>query len=378
MKMKGRILWLALVSSIVCGCAEPPPPRASASGLRFLGSGDDAGFEQAVAPRIFSFPRDHGAHPRFRTEWWYFTGNVNAANGRRFGFELTFFRYAVAAKPVARASHWAARDVWMAHFALTDTFGKRFFAHERMSRGALDLAGASNDALQVWVESWSARQQADQTIRLVADADGNAIRLSLKPLKAAVLQGEQGLDAKGPESGNASYYYSIPRLEVTGTVAVAGDEPVAVEGMAWLDREWATSSLSGELSGWDWFALQLDDGSDLMYYRLRAIDGTTSAYSGGSISLADGRVVRLHADDVILDPRATWSSPATGTRYPIAWTLAVPSQGIELEVTPALPQQELDLSVRYWEGAVTARGQLETADAKRQLSGTGYLELAGY
>jgi predicted secreted hydrolase len=266
----------------------------------------------------------------------------------------------------------------MAHFALTDTLGNRFFAYERMSRGALDLAGASEDELQVWVESWYARQQADQSIRLVAEADGNAVRLSLRPLKAAVLQGQEGLDSKGPEPGNASYYYSIPRLEVTGTMTIAGDEPATVKGMAWLDREWATSSLSGDLSGWDWFALQLDDGSDLMYYRLRGIDGSTSAYSAGSISFADGRVVNLHARDVVLGARESWLSPATGTRYPIAWTLAVPSLGIDLEIAPALPQQELDLSVRYWEGAVTARGHLETADTQRQLSGTGYLELAGY
>jgi predicted secreted hydrolase len=378
MKRKSVVYVLLIAGLVGCGPTQGPPQRATASGLRFLSTGAADGFAAAITPRTFSFPADHGPHPRFRTEWWYFTGNLESAGGRHFGFELTFFRYALSPELVPRASHWGANNAWMAHFAVTDTHSNRFVAHERLARGALELAGAHSDGIDVWVESWSARTAADETVRLEAAAEGEAIDLALRPLKPPVLQGDQGLDRKGPEAGNASYYYSIPRFTVTGTVAVADAIPVEVVGTAWLDREWATSALSDELSGWDWFALQLDDGRDIMYYRLRSRDGTSSPYSGGSISLADGTVVRLGPDDVTLQARDVWQSPRTGTRYPVAWRMLAPAYDLDLEIAPTLSNQEIDLSVRYWEGAVTVSGSRTMSAGNTRVSGRGYLELAGY
>jgi predicted secreted hydrolase len=342
--------------------------------MRFLGLGDDVtqGFAEARQPRRFEFPRDHGSHPEFRTEWWYYTGNLLAADGRHFGFELTFFRYALAPKPPESPSAWATTQVWMAHFAVTDTRNGRFRADEHLARGALGIAGADEAPFRVWVEDWSA-QAEDGGFRLAAKADGTSLSLRLEPTKGPIPQGDKGLDQKGPEPGNASYYYSLPRLKARGTVAVGGDE-ARVEGDAWMDREWSTSALGAEDEGWDWFGLQLSDGRELMFYRLRRKHGGASPFSGGSLIGRDGRKRVLGADDVELEPLEHWTSPTTAVRYPVAWRLAVPDAGLALTVRPYVEDQELDLSVRYWEGAVRVTGSAQGAS----IDGHGYLELAGY
>lgn len=347
--------------------------RGAVTGMDYLAGSETGAFERALTPRPFVFPRDHASHPGFRNEWWYFTGNVFDSRGRHFGFELTFFRIALEGHAPQRDSAWASDQVWVGHFALTDTAKGEFHTAERWSRGALGLAGAEASPLHIWVESWSAAEDRGGVLRLRAQDGDTGIDLELRGLDRIVAQGEDGLDAKGPEPGNASYYYSAPRLAVRGTVRTGNEPPHSVDGAAWMDREWSTSALSPDLAGWDWFALQLDDGRDLMYYRLRRNDGETSRFSGGSVAGEDG-VRQLDADDVALEATRYWRSPGTRVDYPIGWRLRVPALELDVEVEPYLPNQEVDLSVRYWEGAVRVRGMAGVSPIR----GNGYLELAGY
>ena len=376
-----RLSFAVFMLTLLAACSDAPSDGRDSepsTGLRFLGGERDSGFARATAPRPFVFPADHGNHPDYRTEWWYFTGNLATATGRHFGFELTFFRYSLAprANALDGASAWRTEEVWMAHFAVTDSEGGRFIARERLSRGALGLAGASPDPLRIWVKDWVAAGAAtDDRLSLRLDARDDVIALDLNLVSTVpyVLQGDRGLDAKGAAVGNASYYYSMPRLEVNGSVTVE-DTTFAVTGLAWLDREWSTSALEAGVVGWDWFALHLSDGGSLMFYRLRTTSGEATPFSGGTLVSSDGRRTRLAASDVVLTPQEHWTSPATGVRYPVAWRLVVPNEGISLEVSPYLLDQELDLSVRYWEGAVRGAGRSPAGSVSAQ----GYLELAGY
>jgi predicted secreted hydrolase len=366
-----------LLALAACGDARPPvadAARAVATGTRFLAGPESEGFARATGPREFRFPEDHGAHSDFRTEWWYFTGNLRDASSKRYGFELTFFRIGLAAGDAQRASAWGTRQMWMAHFAVTDAAGRRFFAAQRLARDALGFAGAQGAPFRVWVKDWEVGGSAgrDRTQLRLTARDGNvAVDLHLDGSQPPVLQGEGGLDSKGPEPGNASYYYSMPRLAVSGTLRLEGED-VDVEGRAWMDREWSTSALSDGTTGWDWFALRLEDGRDLMFYRLRRSDGARSEFSGGTLVEASGMIRRLRADDVELTELGSWTSPVTAVRYPVRWRLRVPGAGLDLEVEPYIPNQELVLSVRYWEGAVRA------VSREGGGGGDGYLELAGY
>jgi predicted secreted hydrolase len=355
----------------LAGCGpERPQTREALSVGEALSGAPAEGFERALEPRAFAFPADHGPHPGFRTEWWYFTGNLESTDGRRFGFQLTFFRNALAPEPPDSPSAWAARDVWMAHLALTDVESGRFHAFDRFERGALDLAGVRPEPLAVWTGPWRAASTGGETfpLRLQAAQDDVSIDLLLEPAKDLVLQGDRGLSQKGAEPGNASYYYSFTRLATRGTVRTGEDE-LDVQGSSWLDREWSTSALEAGQVGWDWFALQLADGRELMLYQLRRDDGSPSSESSGTLVAADGTTRHLARDDFRIEPIATWTSPRSGAVYPARWRLTVPSESIELEVRPVLADQELDLAFRYWEGAVDVTG---TA------AGRGYVELTGY
>jgi predicted secreted hydrolase len=384
----GLGLAVALVSVGVVAALAPWPARDGAAGRggvqaslavsAALGSGDLAGFARAMAPRRFSFPADLGPHPEFRTEWWYYTGNLETAGGRHFGFQLTFFRTALAppaAGVPARASAWSASQLYLAHFALTDTAGRRFHAWSRLGREALGLAGARAAPFRVWLEDWSAASEAPDglPVRLRAAQGDVAIDLVLASDKPVALQGDHGLSQKGPEPGNASYYYSRSRMSAHGTVS-AGGEPLPVTGLAWMDREWSTSALGPDLVGWDWLALQLDDGRDVMVYRLRRRDGAVDPHSTGTLIAADGGTRPLAAVDVTLDARDHWTSPRSRVRYPSRWRLAIPSAGLSLEITPRLADQELIVGTRYWEGAVGVEG----IAAGRPIAGRGYVELVGY
>lgn len=341
-----------------------------------LGGAAAEGYARALHPRLFVFPADHGPHPDYQSEWWYFTGNLSDDDGRHFGFQLTFFRFALAPMERPRASAWGTRQAWMAHFTVTDTATGRFHAAERIGRGALGLAGSESTPFRVWIDGWEAKAATEAALfplRLSASTGEFAIELELSTSSAPVAQGDEGWDRKGAEPGNASHYYSVPRIRVDGTVTVDG-RVHGVSGAAWMDREWSTSALGPELEGWDWLALQFEGGGELMAYRLRRSDGSSSEFSGGMLTTADGQRVRLSAADFVMRPRRWWTSAVTGVRYPVAWSIAVPAASIALEVEPRLDEQELDLSVRYWEGAVKASGHA----GDETVSAQGYLELAGY
>jgi predicted secreted hydrolase len=330
------------------------------------------GFARVLAPRPLVFPEDHGPHPDFRTEWWYWTGNLTTAAGRHVGFQLTFFRVALSPTAVSRESAWGTRQLYVGHFAVTDTAGERFHAFSRSSRSALGLAGAQAAPFRVWVEAWSAAGEGETT-RLRAQEGEVAIDLTVSPGKPVVLQGDHGLSRKGPEPGNASLYYSFTRMPARGTVRLDG-EGLEVSGEAWMDREWSTSALGEGVEGWDWFAVQLDDGRELMVYLLRRRDGTVDPLSAGTLVAADGTARRLEAGHVRVETLGHWTSPHSGVRYPARWRLSVPSAELRLEIEPRLADQELRVGTRYWEGAVRVSG----SRGGRPAAGQGYVELVGY
>jgi predicted secreted hydrolase len=337
---------------------------------------NNAGFELATRPRSFEFPRDHGPHPGFRNEWWYVTGNLDAHDGRRFGFELTFFRFALT--PVAPESNsaWRSKQVFIAHFAVTDVDGGNFYVAERFSRGALGLAGAEAEPFRVWIDDWEIAA-ADNLKRrehwqLEASGDDFALSLQLVAEKSPVLNGDNGLSQKSAHVGNASYYYSISRWQTDGHLRLGKDE-IKVSGLSWLDREWSSSALAADQQGWDWFALQLSDGSELMFYNLRKADGTRDVHSGGTWVAANGQSRHLDSNEVSILATSEWQSPEGGT-YPSGWDIHAPGLGLSLTVAPVLDDQELFTTVRYWEGAVDVTGTRNGAE----VIGRGYVELTGY
>lgn len=357
-----------------CGQGGDAGRSAGIDLQKALGGGDTAGFARALAPRSFVFPADYGPHPRFRTEWWYFTGNLRDTQGRPYGFELTFFRVALAPHKPAGASHWLTNQLYMAHFAVTDVPAGRFVARQRFARGALGLAGAQAQPFRIWTGDWSVQGKGGGGFpwRLHAADKMAGLELSLKPQQGVILNGDRGLSRKGSAPGDASYYYSMPRLAATGKLRV-GRHTLNVHGTVWLDREWSTSALAPDQVGWDWFALRLNDGSDLMFYRLRDRGGRTDPHSAGTWVSPQGRVVHLGAGAVKIGVLGHWESPRGG-RYPARWRLRVPSLGLDVEVRPLLADQELDLAVRYWEGAVRVQG----SRAGKAVGGNGYVELTGY
>lgn len=327
-------------------------------------------FARITGPEALTFPADHAVHPGYRSEWWYFTGNLEAQDGRRFGMQFTLFRFGLAADagaPLLDAS-MAADSVWMAHLAVSDIEGQRFLHRERFARGALGLAGATAD--RWWLRDWTV-DRTDAGWRLRADAGEFALDLALDPVKPVVLQGDRGYSQKGPEPGNASRYYTFPRLAASGTV-VLEEDAIPVAGTAWLDREWGSSQLGPGIEGWDWFALQLDDGRDLMVYRLRTEEDTASPYSAGALVDPGGRATILARDRFELEPLRRWRDPA-GVEWPVAWRVRVPEAELDLEVHPVFDDQQWRTGVRYWEGAVDV-----LAPGTARSLGRGYLELSGY
>lgn len=376
MRRLGSLVLLAAVGLFAAYLFWPRPVDHAERGfsLQNLLGGSPSGFAQADKVRQFVFPADHGPHPDFRSEWWYVTGNLHSPEGRRFGFQFTLFRFALAPQPDARESDWATRQAYMAHFTVTDLAAGELHAFERFSRGALGLAGAGLDPVRVWLDDWQLAGNGGQFPAMLTAAEGDTtLRVTLAPRKPLVLQGEGGLSRKGPEPGNASYYYSYTRLAASGDLRL-GDQEFVVEGTAWLDREWSTSALSPGVEGWDWFALQLGDGSDLMVYRLRTARGEASPFSAATYVSPNGAVRRFAAGDFELKPVGDWTSPASGVRYPVRWRLTIPELAADLGIVAAVDDQELDLSVRYWEGAVDVDGSI----GGRAVDGVGYMELTGY
>ncbi|WP_428610460.1 lipocalin-like domain-containing protein [Sedimenticola sp.] len=364
--------WLGLLLALTLfGCNEAPAPTEKFSATALLSSIDAAGFARADRVRPFRFPQDHGGHPRYRNEWWYFTGNLYNETGRRFGYQVTFFRYSLTPPNLGDSrSRWADNPVWMAHVALTDVKGKRHLTEERLVRSGPGLAGVEAEPFQVWVEDWRLSGKGSSfPWQIHIKSKAFDIALDLTPTVGVILQGDRGLSQKGPQAGNASYYYSVPRLHTKGSVTLDG-RSYPVSGDSWFDREWGTSALSGEQSGWDWFSLQLDSGSNFMFYRLRDSEGKATPFSAGTLIPAKGQSQPLTLKEITLTPVKWWES-SSGRRYPIEWSLQIKTQNRILKIKPVLEDQEMDLSVRYWEGAVDVY-------EKGRLSGRGYLEMTGY
>ena len=363
------LLFLLLLAAH--GCSRDPATGIDVADA--LGGVPDAGFARAVEPRIFRFPEDHRAHPAYRNEWWYLTGQLEDEGGARFGYQLTFFRIALAPTAAERDSAWATRQLWMAHAALSDIGAQTHQHEQRFARGALGLAGQAGSPFRVWLEDWTliGGDNGEFPWTLEVETGDFSLALTLTPEREPVLQGVDGLSQKSAAAGNASYYYSITRLQTAGELRSGGNTHT-VAGSSWLDREWSTSALGDNQIGWDWFSLQLASGADLMLYRLRERGGGTDPHSAGSVLSAADRRVGLGAGDFELDALRWWTSP-DGARYPVAWRLRVPGEDLDLRVEALLDDQEMRTSVSYWEGAVGV-----WPFAGGESIGRGYLEMTGY
>ena len=332
-------------------------------------------FELALPGYRFSFPRDHGNHPRYKLEWWYWTGHLTAEEGRRFGFELAFFRLGVRRNPKSSSS-WALGDLYPAHFALTDVETGRFLHYQKLSRTSPGMAGSQAGTLEVWNQQWRARL-AEGKLLLEAGSREAAIDLTLDPLKAPVIHGQQGVSQKGDLIGQASHYYSLTRLQAEGSIRLH-DEVFQVRGLAWMDHEFGTSQLSSEQIGWDWFSLQLDNQFEIMLYQLRRKDGSLDRNSAGTVVFPDGEAVHLSLGQFQVESTRDWTSPDTGILYPLEWVLEIPEFDCQLKVIPLLDGQELDTrsstGIVYWEGAVEIKGRWQGTE----VLGVGYVELTGY
>ena len=363
--------WLALALVLAAGACGGPEPLTDAPGLRVgdvLGSGPEGvKFARADAPRAFDFPADHGAHPDFRSEWWYLTLALDDGDGREFGVQFTVFRQALFPGGAAD-DPWRNGQAYLGHFAVTDVEAGRHREAERLSRGHPALAGArigDEGDFSVWLEGWQLSGDGDLW-KLEAAAPDCATSLQLAPTRPVVLQGDAGLSAKGP--GEASYYYSVPRLQASGSLRL-DNATHAVRGLGWLDREWSTSVLGPHQVGWDWFALMLDNGEDIMAFRLRRDDGARDRYDHGVLVNASGRARHLGAGDFTLEPLDYWRDER-GTQWPIRWTLAVGKR--RWLIAAPVPDQRMDTLLTYWEGLV------HVLDERGHRSGRGYMELTGY
>jgi predicted secreted hydrolase len=369
------------------------PQAENRPGLAGIAPAPDlSAFPRVEGPRPFDFPLDHGAHPDYQTEWWYYTGNLSTPDGRRFGYQLTFFRRALlpSSQTPPRQSGWSTGQVLMAHFAVSDIGANRFHAFERLSRCAAGLAGAlpipqqPERPFRVWIDDWQVQESAAPgacpqpdarpcRYTLTAAQGDVAIELNLEDMRGPLLQGEDGFSRKGPEVGQASHYYSLTRLQADGTITIDGRR-FPVSGWSWMDHEWSTSALSEQQIGWDWFSIQLDGGVDLMVFQIRRADGSIDPFSSGMLVYPDGRSLPLDQQAFSILVQDSWKSPHSGAVYPARWSVSVPEAGLELEISPHMADQELNVSYSYWEGAVRVQGRLDGAP----VAGNGYVELTGY
>ncbi len=330
-------------------------------------------YQPALPGYEFAFPRDHGAHEEYRTEWWYYTGHLTADDGRRYGFELTFFRVGVDRSVSSGVSRWALGNLSLTHFAISDVAGNDFRFYEKLNRSSPFTANAATGKLDVFNEGWRATTLPDGSWRIVAAAGKDSIDLVLTTRKPPAIHGENGVSVKAPGIGYASHYYSMTRLAVRGRVNGRG-----CRGLAWMDHEFGSSQLRENQQGWDWFSIQLDNDSELMLYQMRRKDGTPDVTSAGSLITSEGEVIHLRHDDMRITPTGTWQSPKSRATYPMGWTVAVPKFGIELTLRPLLRNQELvtrsSTRVTYWEGAVDVSGRFGNTGVR----GGGYVEMTGY
>lgn len=345
-------------------------------GNSMIAHADD--WRQAIGPWKWVFPRDHGSHPEFRTEWWYFTGNLSDSSKNRFGYQLTFFRQGVLYQAKNPSHPWAVRDVFLAHFALTDVSSNQFWYAERVSRQGPGFAGAAEDGMHVWLLSWVAKMEGDR-MKIEARHQGMELSLDLIPRKPLVFHGKNGLSQKGPREGQASYYFSYTNMATEGWIKTPQSQStLPVKGTSWFDHEFGSNQLAPDQAGWDWFSLHLSDGQELMVYFLRRKDGAIEPASSGTLVKRSGESIHLKLSDIHVEVLDTWKSSKSNGIYPSRWRMKVPSAGIELEIHPLIPSQELvtegSTGVIYWEGAVTGKGTV----GGRPITCEGYVELTGY
>lgn len=368
------ILLLILLSS----CAPSNVPEANVQVPDGVTSEEAiaAGFLTADGSRPLSFPADFGAHEEFRTEWWYYIGNLGTPAGQHFGFELTIFRVGLLppGTDLPEESDWYDRSVYFAHFAVSDIAMGRFYAFERYARPGPGLAGAEADPYRIWIEDWRVTESMPRVYQLQAAQEEIALDLTLTDEMGVVLHGENGYSRKGEQASNASYYYSQPRLRADGILQI-NEVQYPVSGLVWKDHEFSTSALDENQIGWDWFSLQFEDGSALMLFQLRERDGETSPSSSGTFILADGTPQSLQKDNFEIAVLEEWRSPHTQGVYPASWEIRLDEPDCALSVRPWMADQEIHFpTVTYWEGAVQFDGTCEGAAVR----GNGYVELTGY
>lgn len=375
-----KFLSILLLAVLFFSCEDKNviTDESGVSLSKAMGDVESENFSKAIEKRKLVFPDDHGAHPDFRTEWWYFTGNLTSDDNRKYGYQFTIFRTALTKEKTERNSEWNSNQIYMAHFAVTDISSNKFYYDEKFSREGNNLAGVQINPFKVWLEDWQIVQTENKVffdlpvINLKAKTDKAEINFSLEAIKSIVLQGDEGLSQKGKQPGNASYYYSYTRLKTNGKIILDGKE-FSVEGSSWMDREWSTSALSEDQKGWDWFALQFDDNTEIMYYQMRKNDGSPDIFSKGVLVDESGKSQLIKKDDVILTVKDNWLSP-TGEKYPSGWRLQIPEKEIDLNITPAVKNQLMNVAVRYWEGSVKIEGNRSGS----RINGRGYVELTGY
>jgi len=382
-----RVLWLPLlvVAAVLLSgyylTKSPTHKNTGESLAAFLSAPGNASFEQVTPDRTLVFPKDHGPHTGFRQEWWYFVGNLRDASGNRYGFQLTFFRFADGqTRADVGDSAWHTGHNWMAHMAITDVSKRRFITAEDFSRQALELTGAIDAPFGVWLNSWSVRQ-SDSACTDCFELDLNAryqshgLALRLSTRSGPVLQGENGFSIKDEHGKIASWYYTIPDFDITGRLTIDHHE-VAVSGDGWMDREWSSAILGEQQSGWDWFALHHKDSAKLMLFQVRSRDSATGSYRHGMYIDADGNQHQLDGEHIDLSVVETWKSRKTGVVYPSVWRLRVSSPSLDMEfiVRAAIPDQELKLLFTYYEGVAFASGALNG----QPMQAEGYMEMTGY
>ena len=378
--MKRLSLSLASIALVLLVVLWPRPGitnsgRASVEWLPAQQANVSDGFARATKPKALKFPKDLGPHNEYQTEWWYYTGNLETKAGREFGYQLTFFRRGLTSETetVENASDWRSNQIYFSHFTISDIENNAFYPHERFSRPSAQLAGAQSEPYRVWVEDWEAKAIAPGQVHLQADAEDVSLDLTLNETLPPVLQGDRGYSKKGTEPGNASYYYSIIQQRAEGQLTIKG-ESFEVSGLTWKDHEYSTSVLSPGTVGWDWFSLQMDDGSALMLFDLRKEDGSFSEASSGTFISADGKTTPISSEEEKIEVLSTWRSPVSKAAYPNQWHIEVPKLGLMLEGQSLMPNQELNVSNTYWEGAVGFEGKI----GDRPIHAKGYVEMTGY
>lgn len=333
-------------------------------------------YRMAVPGYRYEFPRDYFNHPEFQTEWWYYTGNVESSDGHRFGFELTFFRHGVNREPVNRGT-WDVQDIYLAHLALSDLDGKAFYHSERTNRAGPGIAGVDGNQQRIWNGNWKLTWRDGEQLLEALD-ERFSLNLKLHSEKRPVIHGESGVSQKSESPGHASHYFSLTRLNTTGTIQLNG-RSYPVSGFSWMDHEFFTKQLQEGQAGWDWFSLQLNDNTELMLFRIRRKDSSGEPYFSGTYIDSNGRSLHLSKQDFLLTPETeSWTSPVTHAVYPVRWKISILKLQIELEATTLLKSQELSgqsqLIPTYWEGAIELDGHKGGAPLK----GSGYLEMTGY